>query len=226
MPASHSSAGESSSKVPYHHGNLREALIEAAIALLAESGASGLGLRCTARTAGVSASAPYHHFGGKQGLLAAVAAEGFRRLAVSQEAAEREESEVVSPRDRVKSLGRSYIRFARAHPELYELMFFHEIEDRADYPELVLAAEAGYERIERATMDLLATQGEAAVPPKVAINGAWAMVHGLSNLLNEGNITPGEKGNPDESLLIDSILEIWARGLDDGLAGWSPPTQS
>jgi len=98
-------------------------------------------------------------------------------------------------------------------------MFFREIEDREAHPELVAAADASYARIERAILEFLEPQGEAGVSPKIAINGAWAVVHGLSNLLNEGRITPGERGNPGEDELIDTILELFCAGLDRGVAG-------
>jgi AcrR family transcriptional regulator len=225
MPATRSSAGESSPKGSYHHGNLREALVEAAIGILAAEGPTGLGLRCAARAAGVSAAAPYHHFGSKEGLLAAVAAEGFRRLTASQAESEGRSPGDLAPRERISRLGRTYVRFARTNPELYQLMFGRSIEDREAHPELVEAAEGSYEKIEAATLALLADQGNDAMSPKLALNGGWAIVHGLSTLLNDGKIAPGQKGNPEEDQLIESLLEVWCRGLEQGLGGWSPSSE-
>ena len=160
MSARRSEASKSSGNSPYHHGNLREALIEAAIEILAEECIAGLGLRCAARAAGVSAAAPYHHFGSKEG---------------------------------------------EAHPEL------------------LVAAATSYQSIEDAITDLLEAQGEGALSIKLALNGGWALVHGLSTLLNEGKITPGELGNPEEEELVASIAEVWCRGVEQGLRGWSWP---
>ena len=223
MAARGGGASTSSDKSPYHHGNLREALVEAAIAILAEEGIGGLGLRSAARAARVSAAAPYHHFGSKEGLLAAVAAEGFRRLAASQDDALGRSSAGLAPRQRVNRLARSYVRFARANPELYQLMFSRTIEDREAHPELLVAAAASYQCIEDAITELLEAQGEDAVSIKLALNGGWALVHGLSTLLNEGKIAPGELGNPEEEELVASIAEIWCRGVEQGLRGWSWP---
>jgi hypothetical protein len=74
----------------------------------------------------------------------------------------------------------------------------------------------------RAALESLASRGESGIQPKVAINGAWSVVHGLSMLLIDGKIKPGELGNPKEDELIESVLEIWARGIEQGLCGWTP----
>ncbi len=201
---------------PYHHGNLREALVEAALDILAHHGAASLGLRRAARAAGVSPSAPYHHFGSKEGLLAAVAAEGFRRLAGEQAAAEARIRPTGEPDARVLSLGRSYIRFARRNPELYRLMFGPLIENRDDYPELTLAYQASYHAIELATKEYLAEHGDGSTTPKLAITGCWSLVHGLSNLLNDGKVVPGDDELPDEEELIEVVLGLWSRAMARG----------
>ena len=105
---------------PYHHGDLRRALVEAAERILENEGPSALSLRAVAREAGVSAAAPYHHFKDKNELLAAIAQEGFELLAQAmREGAAHEED----PRRRLNALGVAYVRFARDNPALYNLMY-------------------------------------------------------------------------------------------------------
>ena len=104
----------------YHHGDLKRALVDAGIALLEEKGLDKLSLRGIAARVGVSHTAPKNHFGSLKGLLTAIAAEGFRRHAAFQR-----EGLIgsASRRDRLHAAMRGYVRFARAHPALFELMF-------------------------------------------------------------------------------------------------------
>jgi len=197
----------------YHHGNLREALVQAAVGILSREGLDAVGMRSAARAAGVSSAAPYHHFGSKEGLLAAVAAEGFRRLAASQREVAPAGEDLASELVRANALGRAYVRFARTHPELYRLMFGRYIEDRAAYPELLEAVESSYVDIEASIESVLARRGRADVTTRTALNAAWSVVHGLASLLNDGKIRPGEGGNPDEARLVEAILGVWIAGL-------------
>jgi len=105
---------------PYHHGDLRRALVEAAERLLYREGASALSLRAVAREAGVSAAAPYHHFKDKNELLSAVARQGFENLA---EAMRQAIAGVERPIDRLNQVGVTYVCFARENMALYHLMF-------------------------------------------------------------------------------------------------------
>ena len=105
----------------HHHGNLRAALIEAGIALLAREGASGLTLRKCAALVGVSHAAPAHHFAGLPGLLDAIAAKGFAMFSDAMEGeAQRGPDE---PRARLEAICLGYLEFARAQPALFDLMF-------------------------------------------------------------------------------------------------------
>src|SRR5262249_52452481 len=104
---------------PYHHGNLREALLDVAIRLIAEVG-PGFTLREVARRAGVSHNAPYRHFRDRDDLMAAVAAQGFRELTQGmQHAAERESAAI----GRLKQAGLAYVSFALRRPEYFTVMF-------------------------------------------------------------------------------------------------------
>ncbi len=202
-------------KSAYHHGNLRSALIGAGLEILVGEGVAALGLRSAARRAGVSQTAPYHHFGSKEGLLAAVAAAGFRQMAsIQDQIVEGVRVEPSVPDLKVRMLGRTYVRFARENPELFRLMFGPLIDHRDQYPELIEAYTSGYQAIEDAIAEYLANAGlTGQLPLKVAISGAWAMVHGLSHLLNDGKIRPGEDGMPDEDELVDTLVAPLTRAL-------------
>ena len=122
-------------KAAYHHGNLHEALLEAARALLAESGVEGLSLRKVAKAAGVSATAPYSHFRDKQALLAELAAEGFDELADSMESQAASAGD--DTRQRLAGLARGYVAFATQNPALFQLMFGPAVSGLLDFPALV-----------------------------------------------------------------------------------------
>lgn len=208
--ASEAPAADPPEGKPYHHGNLQTALVKAARELLAESGAESLSLRSVARAAGVSQAAPYHHFGSKEALLAAVATEGFQQVAADQAEIERAEPD---PTSRVRALGRYYIRFARRNPQLFTLMFGPVIRNREHYPELTEAYSRCYSFIEAATAQQL-EQIEGDTPPvAIAVATAWSLVHGLSHLLNDEKIRPGENGLPGEEELVDALLDVLRVGM-------------
>ena len=105
---------------PYHHGDLRQALLDAAIDLLLNQGLAPLTLRAVARHAGVSQAAPYHHFKDRGALLAAVAEEGFKFLAGSLQIAAKKAR---NPRDRLEALSRAYVKFALTNRPHFLVMF-------------------------------------------------------------------------------------------------------
>ncbi|HEX4179879.1 MAG TPA: TetR/AcrR family transcriptional regulator [Caulobacteraceae bacterium] len=105
---------------PYHHGDLRRALLESADAILERDGPNALSLRAVAREAGVSPAAPYHHFKDKDELLSAIAQEGFDRLKAALTAACVAEHD---PRRKMSDLGVAYVKFAQSHPALYQVMY-------------------------------------------------------------------------------------------------------
>lgn len=165
----------------YHHGNLREALLEMAVLHLRDEGHEKLSLRAIARDLGVSQTAPYRHFDDKNALLAALAADGFAELAAKTAAAAKKH-----PADAAAALqacGIAYVRFARANPEKYLLMFGPGIVGRQRYAELVENSDAAFrvllEVIEQAQREGL----YSGKPTHMVANAAWALVHGLSTLL-------------------------------------------
>src|SRR5579859_3307211 len=105
---------------PYHHGDLRRALLDSADAILEREGPNALSLRAVAREAGVSPAAPYHHFKDKDELLSAIAHEGFARLKQALSAAAEAGDD---PRRKMNDLGVAYVKFAQSHPALYRVMY-------------------------------------------------------------------------------------------------------
>jgi len=186
----------------YHHGDLRNALIEAGLAALEAHNATELSLRALARELGVSANAVYRHFADKDALLSAVAAEGFRRFAQAQR-----DAQATSHTDPVAT-GLGYVRFAQGHPALFRLMFgrFTRACDSAELQEAALAAfgqlledsrPAGHSGpIDEATM--------------LRALARWSLVHGLSHLLLEGQLSFFGAGDKQEAL-ASAVLQ--ASGL-------------
>ena len=166
--------------VSYHHGDLRNALIEAGVEILAQGGENALSLRKVARKVGVSHAAPYRHFASKEILIAAIADEGYQKLEEQMEAA------IATPSDEASTqlmeLGWAYIQFALENPNHLRVMFndFSEsckLETGNSFSLLVDAIKRGQEANDVVAGD--ATQLALAL---------WATVHGLSILLIENKI--------------------------------------
>src|SRR5436190_22832597 len=155
----------------YHHGNLREALLDAAEGLLARVGAEELTLREVARQAGVSHGAPYHHFAGRDALLAAVAERGFELLTLAMTAASG-----ATPRDRLVGICEAYVDFATRHPTRFRLMFGPLLMSKHLHPGLREAAEGSFFVVLQAAQEVDAKQ---ALPLALA---GWSMAHGLAHL--------------------------------------------
>ncbi|HXP86897.1 MAG TPA: TetR/AcrR family transcriptional regulator [Bryobacteraceae bacterium] len=170
-------------KRPYHHGNLKPVLLQAAVGLIAEVGPAAFTLREVARRAGISHNAPYRHFREKDELLAAVATEGFERLAEALGAPEKptRTSTPTPALRRFQDSGLAYIRFALSAPEHLLVMFDWPLAtDR--YPELSAAAKRAFSVL----VGLVeAAQREGSLPggdplPLACI--AWSLVHGVAKL--------------------------------------------
>ncbi len=186
----------------YHHGNLRQALIDAGLALLedGETDERGeLSLRELARRVGVSANASYRHFADKEALLLALAAEGFRIMAASQAKAAQAERQ---PMQRHRAAGSAYIRFARDNPALFRLMF-GRFSSGHHNKELDAAAKGAFEALRAGVARALELKPEEERVTVAAVR-SWALVHGLSLLLLDGQIN---KLSADPEVLIEAILQ-------------------
>jgi AcrR family transcriptional regulator len=165
------------SKAPYHHGNLRPALVRAAMELLEESGETALSLRAVARRAGVSPAAPYRHYADREALVSAVAAVGYRELAERLSAAHPSPS---TP-EQLAAVAIAYVQFALERPALFRIMFGEPC-DR-DNDERV-AATAAVSLYVRAIVERAFPQADA----EALATAVWALVHGLAFLHLDGKL--------------------------------------
>ena len=184
-------------RAAYHHGNLRDALLDAAEALLPQHGAEGLTLREVARQAGVSHGAPYHHFESRDALLAAVAERGFQGLGEAMTAAAG-----ATPRDRLIAICVAYVDFAARHPARFQLMFGPLLAQKALYPGLKEAGERSFFVLLEASRDVTPDE---AMP--LALSG-WSLAHGLAHLRINGVFETLPVNAPPESQLA-GLLAQW-----------------
>lgn len=180
-------ATSAKTETPYHHGALREALLQAAERVLERDGLAGLTLRAVAREAGVSHAAPTHHFGDLTGLVSELAAIGFRQFNAAMASAC---DAATSPLERTLARPKAYVAYAQAHPGMYGLMFRTE---RLDYsrPSLHEAAESSFAGLANAigAMRQEPISGDKlTIEQGAAIARAWSMVHGFTMLLLDGRL--------------------------------------
>ncbi|MBK8457405.1 MAG: TetR/AcrR family transcriptional regulator [Phyllobacteriaceae bacterium] len=167
-------------KRPYHHGDLRAALLSAAEEELAEKGVEAFTLRGVAKRAGVSHAAPAHHFRNVEAMLTALAAIGFRRLTAAMRARHAEAAK--TPRDQFIASGVGYVDFALANPALFRLMFSSQRPEHGNAD----MADAGAEAFEVLVDDVAAVRGDdpmASRDGRFDVTAAWSLAHGLANLL-------------------------------------------
>ena len=184
-----------SGDTPYHHGDLHEALLQAAERVLERDGIAGLTLRAVAREAGVSHAAPTHHFGDLTGLLSELAAIGFRMFNTAMIAARASEAH---PLMKALANAKAYVAYAQAHPGMYSLMFRNERLDMTR-PSLHEAATASFQGLANS---VAAGRQEAGLPEHLsgealealsldqaaAIARNWSLVHGFTMLLLDGRL--------------------------------------
>jgi AcrR family transcriptional regulator len=180
-------------KKRYHHGDLQAALTAAAGKILEKEGLDALSLREVARRAGVSHNAPYRHFREREALLAALAAEGFGMLGQAQQAA--------AAAGGLRAMGEAYVRFALAHPQRFRLMFGGRI-PIARHPQLREVATKTFEGLAGA-LSAGVPEAQSARDSSIA---AWALVHGLAQLLLGGRISGAAKRGRDDAAFVREVL--------------------
>ncbi len=210
----------------YHHGHLREALVEAGVAAVRETGPDGVALRDLARRVGVSHNAAYRHFTDREELMGEIAHAGMAALAESgrQRLAPMEGRDAVElARLRLRELGRSYVEFGRSEPGLFRVAF-------ADHPSAgthamdakteAAAGEGPFGQLVECLDELERVGFLAPGARPGAEYTCWAAVHGLAMLLLEGPL----KALPDEAVqpIIEDVLTALDRGLGAG-TGPHPP---
>lgn len=169
----------------YHHGNLREALIKAALDLISEKGPAGFTFAEAARAAGVSAAAPYRHFRDRDALLAGVALNGFQLFTVALSAAWNDGRP--TPREAFARVGAGYITFARQEPAYFSAMFESGL-CLADHPAVRAEADKAFEVLRDACEAVLAAMPEKARPPVLMMAlHMWSLAHGTAALFARGD---------------------------------------
>ena len=191
----------------YHHGDLKNALIQAGVEILAREGLGGLSLRKVAKQAGVSHAAPYSHFKDKQALIAAISTEGFKELHIQIE------SVFAAHKDRPESLlvetSWAYLQFALNEPDRFKLMFSSVLEKEKDYPDFVEISRENFKQVVEVVE--ICQQGnilKAGIANLTAVS-VWATVHGLAMLLLEGQISSAVlEQNSLREILLHSLNQI------------------
>lgn len=188
----------------YHHGDLKRALTDAALSLVADRGPKGFSLTEAARRAGVSAAAPYRHFADKADLLATVAEQGFLDLHAALTAAA---SRSLDPAAELVGLGRAYVRWALTHPDHYRIMFGAQT-SKADHPSLAIASSHAFG-------DLLAaiSRGQAAGmmsgrKPREVAGPLWSLVHGIAVLAIDGEFGNVGIDQEPEDMVASAVADL------------------
>ncbi|MBD2473016.1 TetR/AcrR family transcriptional regulator [Nostoc sp. FACHB-145] len=205
-------------KDSYHHGDLRQALIEAAIELIAQQDVSSVSLREVARRVGVSHTAPYRHFADKDALLAALAEEGFRGLADALNRAIKQAAE--HPLRRLEASGVAYVEYAFAHPSHYRVMFgryrskelSNDSLQECDTNSVVLTAS---QQVFMVLVNIVIEGQDKGVirsgEPKQLAWVAWSLVHGLAMLLIDAQLPLSNAAD------IVSMANFMTKTLTQGL---------
>jgi AcrR family transcriptional regulator len=194
----------------YHHGNLKEALLRAALELIAQKGPGGFTFAEAARWAGVSPAAPYRHFRDRDELLASIALRGFHQFeAALAQAWDEGRPDVFFALDR---LGKAYLDFARSEPAYYSAMFEAGI-PLATNPELREAGDCAFAVLRGAAEKLCAQTPARDRPPALMVAlHIWAMAHGIASLFGRGDAARRTLPMSPEELLEAEVL-VYLRGL-------------
>ncbi len=198
----------------YHHGNLREALVEAALALIAERGPAGFTFAEVARAAGVSPAAPYRHFRDRNALVAEIARRGFERFEERLRAAWRQARP--DPVSAIENIGKAYLAFARDEPASYAAMFGSGLALEDD-PALLLASGRAFGVLrEAAEVACNASRGKTRPPPMMVALHLWSLAHGVASLFigsHEGSRRRLPM-TPEDLLEAGFLIYIQSLGLE------------
>jgi AcrR family transcriptional regulator len=194
----------------YHHGNLKEALLRAALELIAEKGPAGFTFAEAARWAGVSPAAPYRHFRDRDELMSDVARRGFDLFEAALKRAW--DDGKPSPLEAFERLGRAYLQFANKEPAYYSAMFEAAIplDTNPDFRE---AGDRAFNVLREATETLVATMPAKQRPPVMMMAlHVWALSHGIASLFGRGDAARRPLPMTPEELLEAGVL-LYLRGL-------------
>ena len=210
--------------MPYHHGDLRNALIAAAGQMVEQGGQERFSLREAARSVGVTANAAYRHFADKSALLTAVATSGFEELSRRRDAAwarrRRTADDGATAVGRLRAVGRAYVELALEQPELFRLMFGPSGLSCLDGGASQIHGPTPAELLGRVLDDLVA-EGQMSTPRRAGAElRAWAAVHGFASLVLDGRTGLQTKAQRTEALA--AVLDFLITGLCDRLSPTRP----
>ncbi len=171
----------------YHHGDLKNALIQAGVEILAKEGVDGLSLRKVAQHAGVSHSAPYAHFPDKQSLIAAISTEGFNQLYTELEAAISSYSK--NPKKQLLEGAKAYVRFAEENIDTFKIMFSGVLEKEKDYPSFVEISSKTFKLVVEVVQACQTAGILPTAPADLMAVSVWGQVHGIVALALEGQVS-------------------------------------
>jgi AcrR family transcriptional regulator len=200
----------------YHHGDLREALLDATLHIVRKGGPDAVTLRDVAKRAGVSEAAPYHHFASKSHLLLEAAARGYRALGERLQG----DATITTARESLTAVGAAYVRFALEEPGYFRLLFGAHVVELVAHPAAAATKEAGRTaagHLRRAVADVHAEVG-ATIPVRDLERLVWAQVHGLAWLVLEQELRPAPT--------LDETVALAARALEALIVGVSPPQRA
>ncbi len=186
---------------PYHHGDLRRALVDAAERVLARDGAQALSLRAVAREAGVSPAAPYHHFKDKSDLLHALAEDGFQALGDAMKADFESD-----PDHSLTTMGLAYVRFARANPALYRVMYDCS-RNEDSMPAKAHDKEDGGFHLVKVAMIRAGADPADEVGLQLAAIASWCTAHGLAEMASFAQFRPLIEELGGEEAFLRGVLE-------------------
>lgn len=169
-----------SSPKTYHHGNLRQELLDTAIEQLRNSSAEDLSLRALARAVGVSQTAPYRHFGDKGELLAAMATLGYRDLLSALHRAGKQSPDC--PTEQLIGFAHAYVAYAASQPQLFKLMFGPAVQPAEKYPELRQASRETFALVQAILARGMQLEQFRKQDVVYLANAAWAGIHGIATL--------------------------------------------
>ena len=193
----------------YHHGNLRQALVDAALQLITTLGPQGFTLSEAAKTADVTPAAVYRHFAGRDDLIAEVARQGYDIFAALMEFAYNDGKPTSLAA--FEATGRAYLAFARKYPGHYQAMFESGLTLNA-YPDLALVAARARQVLETAAAQLSQHIPPAKRPPAAMFSAhIWALSHGVVELFTRGK--PGAQAPFPAEELLETGIGIYLRGL-------------
>lgn len=194
----------------YHHGNLREALIEAALQLIREKGPAGFTIAEAARAAGVSPAAPYRHFRDRDELMADVAKRGFEEFAATLNNAW--DQGRPNPMAALMHIGAAYLEYARDHTPTYTAMFESGLKI-SSYPQLVMASDAAFAVLRNACEAVIARLPASKRPPTLMMAlHLWSLSHGIASLYGRGDGARRPVPMKPEELL-EAAMFIYVDGL-------------